>query len=124
VRIELTVTGGESPAEVRRLYSLLSTEPGLRGTVSLVTPPARRGDMGALGDVISVVLGPGGAGVALAGALSIWARSRTSDVRVIVSRQSPDGTASSVEIEIDRSAQPEAVLATIRELLDEGDGTP
>jgi len=81
MNVEINISGSSDAEEVKNLEDWLLDEPGLAGC-PVTRPPARPepGQMGALSDVLVVALGSGGMGVALANSLSVWLRTRVSDV--------------------------------------------
>ena len=79
--VEININSSSDAEELKNLEDWLLDEPGLVGCP--VTRPAASpepGQMGALSDVLVVALGSGGMGVALANSLSVWLRTRVSDV--------------------------------------------
>jgi Effector Associated Constant Component 1 len=116
MRVELSIAldNGEPPADLQSLASWLRQDARLRGAVELVHRPPRPGEMGAVSDVLSVALGPGGSGIALAGALSVWLRTRTSDVKATVT-----GRNGTVTIDVHRAKDPAEVLEKIESIVGE-----
>jgi hypothetical protein len=79
--VEINISGSGDAEELKNLEDWLLDEPRLAGCP--VTRPAASpepGQMGALSDVLVVAMGSGGMGVALASSLSVWLRTRVSDV--------------------------------------------
>jgi hypothetical protein len=88
--MEFTITvaaelSDQTVTEAASLVDWLRADRGLAGSsFRLVQPAVRPGELGAVPDTVAGVLGSGGV-VALAGALSVWLRVRTSDLRVRIS---------------------------------------
>jgi hypothetical protein len=110
-------------ADLESLDDWLRGESELAGRVKLAGPPPRKGELGALSDVLIVAVGSGGAltvvGAALAGALKAWlSQPRRSDMTLKIHR--PDGT--SVEITARRVRAGDIdIETTIRQTLNSGD---
>lgn len=90
MEIAVTVTGPGDVDELTSLWDWLRDEPEFRGQLRLTQAPPRPGAMGgALGDVLTVAVGPGAAATVLASALLTWIRSRTAAARLRL--RWPDG---------------------------------
>lgn len=109
IRLRGELDGGVD--ELTALADWLRQERALRGAVRLVARPPRPGELGGAFELITVALGAGGVGAALAESLSVWLGNRRSDVKVSVSVG--DRT---VEVEASRVADAPAL---IREVLAE-----
>jgi outer membrane lipoprotein SlyB len=74
---------GNDPDQLRSLLDWLRQDDEVRGRLSFAprcTPSG--GQMGGVVDVLTVALGSGGAGAALAGALSTWLASRKVEIEL------------------------------------------
>ncbi|WTW96697.1 hypothetical protein OG216_26525 [Streptomycetaceae bacterium NBC_01309] len=109
IRLRGELDGGVD--ELTALADWLRQERVLRGSVRLVARAPRPGELGGAFELITVALGAGGVGAALAESLSVWLGNRRSDVKVSVSVG--DRT---VEVEASRVADAPAL---IREVLAE-----
>ncbi|WP_051450489.1 effector-associated constant component EACC1 [Actinospica robiniae] len=78
------VRGGDTVAELNSLAKSLGAERDLAGLVRRVPGPIGPTDLGGALDTLSVALGSGGIGVALAQSLSVWLRTRRSDVKLTI----------------------------------------
>lgn len=106
---EIRVAGGDEAAEVVALAGWLRGERGLTGAVSLGRGSSRPESLSSAVDVISVALGSGGAGVALAQSLTAWLRSRRPDVKLTVTT----GDGRSVQVEAGTVADPLPLLLEV-----------
>ncbi|MCB5910142.1 effector-associated constant component EACC1 [Streptomyces pinistramenti] len=70
--------------ELRSLLGWLQWDDTLRGRVRLEHTPVGSNEMGGLVDALTVALGAGGIGVALASSLTSWISQRRSDVKFTV----------------------------------------
>jgi hypothetical protein len=84
---EIRIDAADQVAECTDLWEWLRAERALAGSVHAKYRPARDDELGGVLDVLSVALGSGGAGVALARSLTAWLQSRHSDIRVTVSTE-------------------------------------
>lgn len=75
---------GSGEATLAELYRWLAAEQDLHGLVRLRVQPPADGELGASPDAVTVLLGSGGVGVALAGSLRAWVSTRRSSVTVKV----------------------------------------
>jgi hypothetical protein len=87
VDAEIRVAGHEDAGLLADLSEWLRGERALAGKTHLVQRLPREGELGSVSDVLAVSLGAGGTGVALAGSLTAWLRSRRSDVGVTVTTE-------------------------------------
>ena len=97
--------------ELRSLRDWLRADDGFVGTVDLDVSRPRVGEMGVLGDSLNVVLGPADI-AALATALSVWLRSRKSDLRVRLRSGERE-----VEVDATNVDDPERFVELVREEL-------
>lgn len=81
----IRVIGGDAVDEFASLWEWLRVEPHLRGHLGVEPALPGEAEMGAIADVLTVVLGSGGAGAVLASSLNIWLRQRRADVTIVVS---------------------------------------
>jgi hypothetical protein len=113
VEVRVSLAGGDVAGELESLDDWLQGEPELAGRVKMPTPAPRRGELGALADVLVVAVGSGGTLSVLAASLHAWlSQPRRSDVRVRVQR----GEGRVVEIDAHRIAA-EQVGALVRDAL-------
>jgi hypothetical protein len=78
----LSIESTRDPAvELRNLRDWLHTDDDFRGSADLAIAAPGIGEMGTASETVNVVIGSGGV-AALASALSVWLRTRTSDVKV------------------------------------------
>ncbi|MCW2918499.1 MAG: hypothetical protein JWN52_6567 [Actinomycetia bacterium] len=112
---QIRVSGGDDVAEFIALREWLTGERALTGTVRVVQLPPGEGELGGVFDMLAVVLGSGGAGVALAKSLTVWLQTRRTDVTVTVT--SPSG---SVKLDVQR-IKDASVLPLLEEVLREHD---
>lgn len=109
------IRGGDEVGELAALVGWLRTERELEGAVQVVRREVAETELGSGLDVITVALGSGGVGVALAQSLSAWLRARRSDVKVTVT-----ANGRTVEVDARRVSDP---IALINRVLD-GDDAP
>jgi len=109
--------------ELEALLSWLKGVDELRGCVERAAAKPGRDEMGVWSDSISVVLGPGGTGVAFASALAVWLRSRASVVKLKVR-----GGERVIDLDVrGKAATDERVLEVLQPVLSQGgpsDGAP
>lgn len=120
VDVEIRISGSSDIEELKNLEDWLLDEPGLAGCP--VTRPAaipEPGQMGALSDVLVVALGSGGMGVALASSLSVWLRTRVSDLSLRIQTKQGD-----VELTASNAKNPEALIEAITTLVSSGGTEP
>lgn len=83
----VAVAGARPAADLRELQSSLLREPELRGRVHLTEHPPEPGHLGTVPYLVSVLLESGTTAVtALASAVIMWLRYRTSDVNCTITR--------------------------------------
>lgn len=70
--------------ELGQLWDWLRHERELTGRVTLIPQAPGPTDLGGIVDVLTVALGSGGAAAVLAQSLSVWLKTRRSDVSVTV----------------------------------------
>jgi hypothetical protein len=90
VDVSVVIAGDSGSDQLRSLHAWLVADGELRGRVRLLPQLPRPGTLGAVDDVLTVALGPGGAATALASVLITWIRHRTAEVTVTLTR--PDGS--------------------------------
>ena len=118
--VEISVGGPDGLGELENLEDWLLDEPGLAGcpVVRPVVIP-EPGQMGAVSDVLVVTLGSGGMGVALAGSLSVWLRTRVSDLNLRIRTQRGE-----VEVTANNVKDAEALVAAITGLVSSSGAEP
>ena len=80
--MDATISLPDQPDDLTSLLAWLRDEDDLRGHVSRRTAPIQRGDMGAVTDSLTVMLGSGGAVTVLVSSIAVWLKTRRSDVTV------------------------------------------
>lgn len=83
IRVEGDEAGDETRSLVRWLRE--DPQPGL-GRVTMVDAPVEQGRMGALTDIIEVVMQPDGVATALVTAISTWLATRRNRSRIVMTR--------------------------------------
>ncbi|MCX5434751.1 hypothetical protein OHU11_41985 (plasmid) [Streptomyces sp. NBC_00257] len=121
VAVELAGPGAAD--ELRSLHEWLSAEDELRGRVRLVQAPPPPGALGTAGEMLTVVLAPGGVTAVLASTAVAWMRHRTG--AVVCKLTKPDGT--SVEVSAQRVrgsdvAEVRELVGELARMLDDGSG--
>jgi hypothetical protein len=114
VTVLIGVRGGDPVAELASLAKWLRAERDLAGQVSQVPGPVGPSDLGGVLDTLSVALGSGGIGVALAQSLSAWLRTRRSDVKLTITVEGK-----TVEIDARQIADPTELIIRALERHDE-----
>lgn len=109
------IKGGDEIGELTALVGWLRTERELEGAVQVMRRDIAETELGSGLDVISVAVGSGGVGAALAQSLSAWLRTRRSDVKVTLT-----ANGRTVEVDARRVSDP---MALISRVLD-GDDAP
>jgi hypothetical protein len=109
------IRGGDEVGELAALVGWLRAERELEGAVQIVRRDVAETELGSGLDVVSVAVGSGGIGVALAQSLSAWLRARRSDVKVTVT-----ANGRTVEIDARRVSDP---MGLINRVLGGDDGT-
>jgi len=93
VEAQLLLGGADRFEEVASLEDWLRDEPELRGLVRRTSPPAGPTELSSgVGEVLTVVLGTGGAAGVLARSLNTWLRTRRSTVTLTVSAKDRSAT--------------------------------
>jgi hypothetical protein len=118
--VEININSSSDAEELKNLEDWLLDEPGLVGCP--VTRPAASpepGQMGALSDVLVVALGSGGMGVALASSLSVWLRTRVSDVSLRIRTKQGE-----VELTATNTKNAEALIEAITTSVSSGGAEP
>ncbi|MFI1524638.1 effector-associated constant component EACC1 [Kitasatospora cineracea] len=110
---QIRLSGADPIGETAALWEWLRGEEQLRGLVRAVTPPPGEGELGGAVEVLQVALGATGAAGVLARSLTVWLRTRRSDLKVTVTR---DG-ATTVEVS---NLAPDQVEGILRRALDGG----
>lgn len=72
MRARIALSGGDDVGERAALWDWLHDEPELRGGIAWEKPPPDPTHLGGAMEVLTVALGSGGAGVALAKSLVTW----------------------------------------------------
>ncbi|MFF1909618.1 hypothetical protein [Kitasatospora sp. NPDC058218] len=117
VEVCVAVAGAEAEVHLLALRDWLVLEDEFRGRVELVRSVPEPGRMGTAFDLLAVALGSGGAGAVLVQALTTWLTQRRADVTVTVFTR--EGR--QITVDVRRAAQPDQVLAEVRQLLGSGD---
>jgi len=82
----LRISGGDEVEEIASLRDWLRDEPAVRGLVQPVSEPIGPAELsGGIVTLLTVALGSGGAGAALAGSLTTWLQTRRPTVKLTVS---------------------------------------
>ncbi|MEV7215364.1 hypothetical protein AB0O31_19995 [Kitasatospora cineracea] len=116
---QIRLSGADPIGETAALWEWLRGEEQLRGLVKAVTPPPGEGELGGAVEVLQVALGTTGVVGVLARSLTVWLRTRRSDLKVTVARDG--GGETTVEVSNLAPGQVEEVL---RLALDSGTGGP
>ncbi|MFE0460454.1 hypothetical protein ACFW1A_14525 [Kitasatospora sp. NPDC058965] len=85
VEARVAVSGRDEVEEFAALWDWLQDEPQLRGGLTRAEAPIGPTELGSGLAAVTVALGSGGVGVALAKALVTWLRTRRADVTLTVS---------------------------------------
>lgn len=112
--LAISVVGAVPGCDARSLLDWLRRDRKLRARVELATDSPSPNQLGALTDTLSVVLGPGGVGVALVAALSVWLRGCRTDVTVRI--EGPRGV---VELDVRRARNVDDILAGVHRIVHE-----
>jgi hypothetical protein len=80
---QIRITGG-TEGDLGALYAWLNDEDALRGRIRTGSRPIGAQELGALPDLLTVALGAGGAGTALASCLKTWLQTRRTTVKITV----------------------------------------
>ncbi|MFC5265818.1 hypothetical protein ACFPJ1_27210 [Kribbella qitaiheensis] len=87
--VRIHQSAGDADRELRSLLDWMRRERVPEVTVRRENPLPAEGEMGALSDALTV-LGPGGAGAAVAGAIMAWLRTRRPGLKLVVRRSDGD----------------------------------
>ncbi|MER5639198.1 hypothetical protein ABT095_19835 [Kitasatospora sp. NPDC002227] len=117
--IQIRVSGGDAIGETAALWQWLREEDGLRGRVKAVAPPPGERELGGAVEILQVALEATGAAGVLARALTVWLRTRRSDVKVTLSRSPEGGRTTTVEVS---NLDPAKVEEVLRRTLDGDSG--
>lgn len=113
----IKVLDDEAGDETRSLISWLQSEDELKGAqIRSSGSPIRTGEMGVVTDLVEVAMQPDGIGVALITAILTWLSTRNKNLRVSIAKNSQ-----TVEIEVPRTSDIEAVMRVISDELNQGD---
>lgn len=99
------IRGGDEVGELAALVGWLRAERELGGAVQVVRGDIAETELGSGLDVISVAVGSGGVGVALAQSLSAWLHTRRSDVKMTFT-----ANGRTVEVDARRVSDPVALI--------------
>lgn len=110
-QIRVTDASGDG---LRELASWLSDDDDLRGRVKVVRGPIGETELGSLPELLTVALGAGGAGTALAAALRTWLLTRRTTARITVEAE---GRSVSLDIQTVGDVTP-----LLEQILKAGDG--
>jgi Effector Associated Constant Component 1 len=118
--MEISISGPNHLAELASLEDWLLREPRL-ADCPITLPPAvpAEGRMGALSDVLVVALGSGGTGAVLAGALTMWLRTRVNDLTIHIHTENGD-----LEYKARSSKDPNYLISAIRPLVPGNGASP
>jgi hypothetical protein len=108
MNVEIRVIRGDKIHELVSLVAWLRRERDLQGVIQPVTRAVGEEELGGSFDMISVALGAGGFGVALAQSLSAWLANQHSDVKIKVT--TPGRT---VELDAQRVTDAQALLRDV-----------
>lgn len=108
VAVLIGVRGSDSVAELASLAQWLRDERDLAGQIRQVPGPTGPTDLGGVLDTLSVALGSGGVGVALAQSLSAWLRTRRSDVKLTITVEGK-----TIEIDAHQVADPTELIIRV-----------
>ncbi|MGW3956388.1 effector-associated constant component EACC1 [Streptomyces sp. NPDC004752] len=110
------ISGGDEVGELASLASWFSAERELQGTVRVVRRDIEETDLGGALDVLSVAVGSGGVGVALAQSLSAWLRARRSDIKVTIT-----ANGRTIEVDARRVSDPVSLITRVLESVDDSE---
>jgi hypothetical protein len=97
-RLEVQVEGSQSIDDLLELRRFLNDERELRGAAKVEQRPPSEGSLGAISEIVSIALSPGGAAAILAPTLIAWIKQRRSKISLRIKRE--DGT--EIALEADR----------------------
>ncbi len=104
---QIRLSGADPIGETAALWEWLRGEEQLRGRVRAVASPPGEGELGGAIEVLQVALGTTGAAGVLARSLTVWLRTRRSDLKVTVAR---GGDTTTVEVSNLAPGQVEEVM--------------
>ncbi|SFF91471.1 hypothetical protein SAMN05216251_13712 [Actinacidiphila alni] len=107
------INGGDEVGELISLAGWLRAERDLQGAVQVVRRQVREAELGAALDVLSVAVGSGGVGVALAQSLSVWLGARRSDIKITVT-----ANGRTIEVDAHRVSDPVRLITRVLESSD------
>jgi hypothetical protein len=110
---KIRVSGNDSVGEFAALWEWLKAERNVRAAIRPIRHVVEEGELGGAFDMLSVALGTGGMGVALAQSLSVWLRGRHADVSITVT-----SAAGTVTVDAHQVKDP---LPLLREVLRDSD---
>ena len=112
----LRISGGDEAEEITSLREWLRDEPAVRGLVQPVSEPIGPSDLsgGGVVTLLTVALGSGGAGAALAGSLTTWLQTRRPTVKLSVSAK---GRTAELHAHRIHAQQVDETLAILRSVL-------
>lgn len=96
--VNISIADG-GPGELYSLFGWLQRDDEFRGKIKTSSPPNARHDMGSVVEVLSIMLGSGGAGVVLAGSLAAWLQTRRARVCVEILREESGEFVRRVEVD-------------------------
>jgi len=112
----IKVLDDEAGNETRSLISWLQSDDELKGAqIRSSGSPIRTGEMGVVTDLVEVAMQPDGIGAALITAILTWLSTRKRSLRVSITKNSQ-----TVEIEVPRASDIEAVARVIFDELNQG----
>jgi Effector Associated Constant Component 1 len=79
---------GAGPDDISVLRRMIDSDVNLRGLQLVPSGQSRAGEMGPGLEVLQAVFGPGGTGVAFAGVLIAWLRSRRKHIKLHITTKS------------------------------------
>uniref|UniRef100_UPI002F908481 effector-associated constant component EACC1 n=1 Tax=Streptomyces sp. NBC_01553 TaxID=2975877 RepID=UPI002F908481 len=109
------ISGGDEVSELASLVNWLRAEREL-GAVRVVRRDIEETDLGGVLDVVSVAVGSGGVGVALAQSLSAWLRARRSDIKITIT-----ANGRTIEVDARRVSDPVGLITRVLESDDESE---
>ncbi|MEV6839079.1 hypothetical protein AB0N17_32005 [Streptomyces sp. NPDC051133] len=104
----ISIRDGDEIGELAALAGWLRAERELEGTIQVVRGGIAETELGSGLDVISVAVGSGGVGVALAQSLSAWLRSRRADIKMTFT-----ANGHTIEIDAQRVKDPASLITQV-----------
>ena len=95
---QIQVSASDAAIELGQLWDWLRHERGLTGRVTLIPQAPGPTDLGGIVDMLTVALGSGGAAAVLAQSLSVWLKTRRSDVSVTVTTETGTVTVKTTDL--------------------------